>query len=193
MSEKSKIKQKRKRGASQGRLDFISPMSPEECIEHLKAGRSPFSRLSLDVDGDGDQFTVHPHDRYYQKSSLPGGRGTPTTFGPSFQSPASFWFDGHLEPHPAGTHVQGQMRWEDYEYKLLFLLLGLVCLGTAVLSAVFALVEHALADDIFICGLLPSLLIFLILFLIRDEVRQRKQALLLQWIDERLNVRRDKR
>jgi hypothetical protein len=199
MNDKRKFKQKRKRGASQARLDFISPLSPEECIEHLKAGRTPFSMLDLDIKTEGDHFQVLPCDRPYQRQVM-RNRLTPVRtykaeMSHQFRSGAGFWFDGQFDLHEAGTRVYGRVVRNNALSKL----------GVFALVMVWLAAQVTIASD-WISGVadfnevLPGLtigavilLISMIPILLYRNFRQRQTQILLEWIDERLNVRRDKR
>jgi hypothetical protein len=199
MRDKRKFKQKRKRGASQGRLDFISPLSPEECIEHLKAGRTPFSMLDLGIETDGDHFRVMLCDRYYQRHLMSNERTPIRTYksvmSNQFRSTTGFWFEGQFEPHEAGTRVYGRVVRNCILFKL-----GVFALLMVWLAAQLTIASDWLSGSADFSDVLPGLtigvavlLISMIPILLYRNFRQRQTRILLEWVDERLNVRRDKR
>jgi hypothetical protein len=199
MNDKRKIKQKRKRGAFQGHLDFISPLSPEDCIEHLKAGRTPFSTLDLGIETDGDHFQVLPCDRSYQRHLMRNERNPIRTYesvmSNQFRSTTGFWFEGQFEPHEAGTRVYGRVVRNSVLFKL-----GVFALVMVWLAAQLTIASDWLSGSADFSEVMPGLtigsavlLISMIPILLYRNFRQRQTRTLLEWIDERLNVRRDKR
>jgi hypothetical protein len=89
MSDKRKIKQKRKRGYSGTSIDFISPLAPEECIQRLEASPSPLD--------DYQEIKVIETNGAYQISLRKKSETAP------------IWFMGRLETVPEGTRIHGDL------------------------------------------------------------------------------------
>ena len=64
MTTKKLRKQKRKRGHSVQEIEFLTPLSVRECMEHLESGRSPFKHWAVKPQEFSDQFAVYLVNNY---------------------------------------------------------------------------------------------------------------------------------
>jgi hypothetical protein len=56
---KDKRKPKRTRGQTMQKIDFLTPLSVDECVEHLKSGRSPLDNWQMGLSTDDvSQFII---------------------------------------------------------------------------------------------------------------------------------------
>lgn len=166
---KQKYKEKRKRGQRVDGLEFVSPLSVEDCQAHLKAGRSPSRNFELWVETDEHEFSIGFRD----PSMNPLSRY-------SFLAPV--WFEGHLEPIDAGTVVQGALYRDSTRYLVigwlaicLLIFLGATYANTAPMLQIFAVI-----------------LAFggLIIDKENNRIRDQMGRMLREYVIERLDVRR---
>jgi hypothetical protein len=122
MSDKRKIKQKRKRGYLDPSIDFVTELTPNQCIERLKSISSPLD--------DYPEIKISKHKGVWTVSFRHKSESAP------------IWFSGSLTPENDGTHVRGHIQHSYYslvdEIGLagLFALWGLSALVVVGLSAI---------------------------------------------------------
>lgn len=178
MSKKHKTKLKHKHGETISELDFTSKLTPDECIEYLRAGRSPLRRMRLRVEAEKNEFCVE-----WIKASYANSRRLNWTEG--------VWFEGALDPQRDGrTRVHGRVLREFGSTGLTATAQTLTVLGpiTVILTAALIVLGaesqnwwYAVAWGVLMAGLV-------LYFIMRKQRMDRLTVTLSQWINERLNV-----
>lgn len=107
-------KGKSKRGESPAQVDFVSHLTVEECLEHLRSGRSPVKEYSLRVVDDGSE-KGGSHFRITAFTSQSAAynfrsRGGPVNRQAFTLRSEQAAFEGDLEPVDAGTRVRGEVQ-----------------------------------------------------------------------------------
>jgi hypothetical protein len=184
---------KKKRGIRGESLDFVSPLTEQECIEHLKSGRSNLSEYVLRVHTHDDQFRV----QFMRKGFLGIKRGM-GRFDSSYTvqserlAASSVRFEGKLESHPAGTRVTGKIVRGFGTSRI-----GLgVQQGIALVLLLLLFLKGVLNVDTGIQLLgwsLLSTVLFLIvtaIFAVNRRSFNRQADALLAWVTDRLDIQR---
>jgi hypothetical protein len=166
---------KKKRGIRGEALDFVSPLTEQECIEHLKSSRSNLPNYNLSVYIDGNQFEGEFIVRGY--------------FRPGY---ATVWFEGRLEPHPAGTLVTGNVV-RGYGTSKMGMAVQLVVALVCWILLFIAGVEHINSSTesngwLLLSGLV--LLVVLAVFTVNKRLFDRQATALLMWVTDRLDIQR---
>lgn len=109
MSGKSKSKDKKKKRGIRGEsLDFVSPLTVNQCIAHLRSGGSDLPGYELTVKARNEQLSVQLLRTERSKKAVKPKRNS--FFRHKWQATtAPICLEGKLEPHPAGTKVTGQV------------------------------------------------------------------------------------
>jgi hypothetical protein len=174
MSKKHRDKLKRKHGQKLVELDFLSPLKMEDCISHLKSGRSPIRALQLRVATNHNDVLVVWIRKFRQWEE-------------------SVWFEGRLEPVEGGlTRVHGFIM-SDYGSTLrtaiadtlatvgsaaIIVSVALLILGTRSHNGIFALAWGVLMGGVVLYSTM------------RKQHLDRLSSHLSDFINERLNVQR---
>lgn len=191
----TKIEAKRKRGYAASHVDLTSPLSVEECVEHLRAGHFKSHSYSLVLSLDDDY-------RFWLELAEKNLRRHPWMFGPSWASPITYsrqqpgawigpvWFEGRLEPTEYGaTHVQGTVM-----HSLTTSPRGLavqIGLGAALFATLF-LLTPVFGDSAWAWVLFVGVLLGIWLNGLWSgwSERRREAEALTGWLRERLDVER---
>jgi hypothetical protein len=174
MSKKHRGKLKRKHGERLVELDFLSPLTPDECISHLKSGRSPLRALQLKVEADpNNDVQVAWTDRLWQWEGV--------------------WYAGTLEQGEDGlTRVHGFIM-SDYGstgQTAFFDTLTLLGSASAILTVALLILVARYQNFIFVYawGVVMATVGFY--FYRRKLHLDQLSSHLSDYIDERLNVQR---
>lgn len=198
MSEKHypKPKVKRRQAAA---VDFLTPLSPEDCAEHLEAGRSPLPDLDKGVQVTDNRFQVE----LYSKPTISTNWPTTRRFNAqpdgwknrATRWQAAVWFDGTLDPTGNGlTRVQGQVKRSPGNSDRALTVQLLLAVGWCILFMLVGHLPTRSPDTRHLAwwgfwGVMLLIAVFIILARKRSLARQ--SAALAGWITDRLDVRRD--
>jgi len=165
---------KRKRGMALRQVEFLPPLTIEDCIEHLRAGRSPFEHLAMDVWTGERDFRVE----LIPRSAPPAARWS-----------EGVWLEGHLETTAEGLT---QVRARVLRDILTFNFMGLTAALLAVVWTAIAINNDYNGMTIGAGVGLAAATFALFWGMRRRWVSQLSHGLL-AWLDERLDVRRDQK
>jgi hypothetical protein len=178
---RSERKPKRKRGQTVQAIDFLTPLSVDECIQHLESGRFPLDRWSIKSLVVGDQFVVYLVNNYIMnhRSSR------------AIQNSCPLWIEGDLTEDANGlTRVKAAIQREQvYPAWAVRAFEVVITVSLAWMVRLF-LIGDALGTG----ALFTAILIGTPYVLLKaEELRARRLArTLLPWLEDRLDVQRTK-
>ncbi len=193
INKQTSNKSKKKRASSLASIDFLTPLSARDCIEHLESGRTPFKDWNLTVHSEGDHFMVGLVEKEFRRSVVLGGRGPNYVSGPPYSWTGSTWIDGTLSEDGAGlTRVTGQVEHDLGVFALLpWIVGGFVSVALLLLVAGVAAGNTGAGIKALIAGLAIAGLVYGFYYVETTRARRFGQ-LLKSWFEDRLDVQRTK-
>lgn len=194
MSRKTRFtyRPRSKRGQAPLIVDFLSPLSVEECLARLEAGRSPVHSYDLDVTHEADgTVRLDFVERTPRRQVIsPGSRSTPARVGLGTAWAESVWFEGRVEPTGDGlTHVRGEIR-RSFGASWVFTLMVAVPALLALVGAAVAASQSQRLWAVLLFGVWTILTLAWGVTGARLLRARRLAQALARWIDQRLNVER---
>jgi hypothetical protein len=190
MSRKSKPAEKRGQELLRSGLDFFTPLPVEECLDHLKSGHSPLPTYDVSTWIDGNRFGVALVDPYAPRVSDVLGR-TPARGHRRLPRAVKYAVEGGLLPTENGlTRVTGQVVPDWLHTTAYNKMLMALCF---VFALPFFLVDWDQITTTFALLWFAALAVSTWILLQSKIQADRRSAILLAWIEQRLDVPRTKR
>jgi hypothetical protein len=182
---KDKRKPKRKRGQTMQTIDFLTPLSVEECMEHLESGHFPLKRWLIILNVDEDfQFSIGLVENINRVGFS----------YPQLQNPAPVWVEGSLTEQTNGlTHLTGRLQSESIYSTISSRWIRLAEISLIVFIVFVVSRQFILGYDHAPLTFFALIMAMAYLFFKAEEIRARRLArTLLAWLEDRLDVQRTK-